>query len=718
MANIKNFGLVGVGSDVQFGKSGPRLINETGIFKFKKADGVTAEQAVFANITAEELAGKAGQIVSVDATGKLVMGVAIDTLAVKTDVDAAIEAEKDRAEAAELALTEAAAAEKLLRVAAEAAIAAAVVTEKERAEAAELALQRAIADLGTAVTGELQEALDAEVLRATEEDERIAGLVAAEKSRAIAAEEALAAAAVAETAVRVAAEKVIADALAAEVTRATDAEANLRADMSAEDAAIRAEMQAAIAGITWENPVNQMVATVAVMQAMTLAEGARVYVTAENKVFTVTKAGVAASEGVEAVAAEFDAGELMVQGAAFFDRATTVPYVFNGTDMVQFNGAAGLSAGLGLVMNGNTMDLDLASTGGLKFYPDALNPNNTVGLKLADLSLEVGTDGLKLSAALQAEIAKLRTDLTAEATAARAAELTLTTDLATEVGLARAAEAALATRMTAVEGKNTAQDVRLDDLEAKTGADSALLQAEVDFMEAALGLGEDGSLQLWANGNYFVAGVAAADGVEAVAPDSFKSAIEKIDAALKAMDVAYKAADVVVLANAKEYANSLDAAMLQYVGGQIVLVTEAIATAKAEAIAAAALDATAKANKALADSKIYTDSKISDQIGAANAARAVYAAFDGVDAVIGMVKGFVHRIKVYMTAAGATDSLVQVGTGGQGGVNGLLASTADVDSSVAGLYTVEVNEVFTEETAVTVFVGGAAAGKVVVEYLA
>lgn len=665
MANIKNFGLVGVGSDVQFGKSGPRLINETGIFKFKKADGIALADAHFANVTADELKSGVGKLVTVDAAGKLVMGTVIDELAVKTqvaaDIAAAVLAEEQRA------------------LAAEEVIADAVAAEKTRAEAAEAALQDAIEAIGETVSGDLSEAIAAEETRAKAEEARIEALVVAEKARAEAAELVLTNAVAAEKTRAEAAELVLTNALAAEVTRATAEEQDIRADFASADAAIRQEMQAAIAGLAWENPVDHMVADLDARDALTLVTGARIFVEADKTIYTKTADG-------------FDAGELMVEGAAFFDKETTVPYVFNGTDMVQFNGASGLTAGLGLILNGNTMDLDLSPEGGLKFYPDAGNPNNTVGLKLADSSLEVGTTGLQLSAALQTEITKLRTDLTADQGA-----------LAAEILRATGIEGGLETRLAAAELTIVDHTDRIVDLEAKTSADSGALQLELDKVEAAIGLNADGTLAPFTSINFI-----AAD-------DTFAAAVNKIDAALKAMDVAYKAADAVVLADAKEYADGLDAAMLEYVDGKIVLVTEAIANAKAEAIAAAALDATTKANQALADSKIYTDSKISDQIGAANAARAVYAAFDGVDAVIGMVKGFVHRIKVYMTAAGATDSLVQVGTST---VNNQLATTADVDSSVAGLYTIEVNEVFVTETELKVFVGGAAAGKVVVEYLA
>lgn len=37
MANVKNFGLVGVGGDVQFAKSGPRIIPSAGVFQLRNA---------------------------------------------------------------------------------------------------------------------------------------------------------------------------------------------------------------------------------------------------------------------------------------------------------------------------------------------------------------------------------------------------------------------------------------------------------------------------------------------------------------------------------------------------------------------------------------------------------------------------------------------------------------------------------------------------------
>jgi hypothetical protein len=51
MANIKNFGLVGVGSQVQFGKSGPQLINNSGVFAFRDAANANDANVTAGNLT-------------------------------------------------------------------------------------------------------------------------------------------------------------------------------------------------------------------------------------------------------------------------------------------------------------------------------------------------------------------------------------------------------------------------------------------------------------------------------------------------------------------------------------------------------------------------------------------------------------------------------------------------------------------------------------------
>lgn len=51
MANVKNFGLVGVGADLQLGKAGTRLINNAGTFNFKAANGTADAALTAAGIT-------------------------------------------------------------------------------------------------------------------------------------------------------------------------------------------------------------------------------------------------------------------------------------------------------------------------------------------------------------------------------------------------------------------------------------------------------------------------------------------------------------------------------------------------------------------------------------------------------------------------------------------------------------------------------------------
>lgn len=51
MANVKNFGLIGVGSELQFGKASSKLINNAGNFNFRAADGTTPVAISTAGIT-------------------------------------------------------------------------------------------------------------------------------------------------------------------------------------------------------------------------------------------------------------------------------------------------------------------------------------------------------------------------------------------------------------------------------------------------------------------------------------------------------------------------------------------------------------------------------------------------------------------------------------------------------------------------------------------
>lgn len=73
MANVKNFGLVGVGSDLQFGKAGTRIVNNTGVFNFKAADGATDAALLASGITssAGNVTLTTGNLVLSETTGTI-----------------------------------------------------------------------------------------------------------------------------------------------------------------------------------------------------------------------------------------------------------------------------------------------------------------------------------------------------------------------------------------------------------------------------------------------------------------------------------------------------------------------------------------------------------------------------------------------------------------------------------------------------------------------
>lgn len=652
MANIKNFGLVGVADDVQFGKAGPRLINDTNVFTFKNAAGSAAAPINAGVATVSGL--------TVGATGVVSMG------ANKVTNVAAGVADTDAVNFKQMS--------DALNVAG--ANVAALQTEINKIEAS----------VGLAANGDVISFTSEAAAGAFTFKEAIERV---DQARAV-------------------------DALLRQTM-----DTQIQQEFAAADAILATKIQTAIAGISWKNPVKQMVADATARDAVTgVVAGDRVYVAADHKVYTY-------------VSSSYDAGVSMTTGDAFFDKSSTVPYVFNGTSMVQFNGAAGLTGGLGLVLTGNNLDLDLATNGGLRFYPDGDNPNNTVGLRLDGASLEVGASGLKVGQATLDLISATSSAVAAEATRAGIAEAAIQAELdATQIAAGLSTAGAYVAETTAhyindatsLKGADLLLDGAIktvaDALAALGSGSITALQTEVNFVEAAVGLDADGKFVKFAGTNFLDAAT------------SVVSSISALDVALKAVDVAYKAADLVLqgnidaevtrakaaevqtLVDAKAYAKGLDDAMLAYVDGKVTLLQAAIATA----VGTAAADATSKANKALADAKAYADTLVS--AGVQNAARAIYMAFDatqGSEVTIGVIAGFVHRIKVYVTAAATTDSSVEIGVTD---AHSELASTGDIDSSTVGLYNLEVNHVYATATELKVFMANGAKGTVVIEYLA
>lgn len=119
----------------------------------------------------------------------------------------------------------------------------------------------------------------------------------------------------------------------------------LAAPSAANDAATKAYVDNAVVGLTWEAPVDSIVTEL----PGTATTGDRVYHSTDNKIYTATATNT------------WDAGETLVEGAAFFDTSSETGYVGDGNGAVQFTGGGQLTAGRGLVKSGNVLDINLGA---------------------------------------------------------------------------------------------------------------------------------------------------------------------------------------------------------------------------------------------------------------------------------------------------------------------------------------------------------------------
>lgn len=124
------------------------------------------------------------------------------------------------------------------------------------------------------------------------------------------------------------------------------------APTASNDAATKSYVDSLVSGLTWEAPVVGVVADTTARDALTgLNVGDRVAVEADDKIYTVT----------DDSPLTFDAGVVLNDGEAFFDKSAETGYVFNGTALTQFTGGGQLTAGIGLVKTGNVLDVKLGA---------------------------------------------------------------------------------------------------------------------------------------------------------------------------------------------------------------------------------------------------------------------------------------------------------------------------------------------------------------------
>ena len=171
----------------------------------------------------------------------------------------------------------------------------------------------------------------------------------------------------------------------------------LAAPTNAGDATTKAYVDNLVAGLTWEAPVVAIVADTTARDALTPTAGDRVYVTADNKIYTYTTS--------------WDAGEVVADGGAFFNSATDTGYVYNGTALVPFTGGGSLVAGNGLVMNSNQIDVNFGA--GITMLP-----SDEVGIHISNytgsaLGFALAADGSRVAsdaAAVSGDLLKLFLD--------------------------------------------------------------------------------------------------------------------------------------------------------------------------------------------------------------------------------------------------------------------------------------------------------------------
>jgi hypothetical protein len=436
---------------------------------FAGTNNLDAATTVIGALTALDNAGKA----TADAATAAVAAEKVRAEAVEAGLAADIVTATEAAAAADLVLTEAVAAEKARAEAAEVVLTDAIAAEKARAEAAEAALAASIVTAGEGVATEKARAEAAEAA--------LAASVTAEATRATDAETALSDRVTTEVADRTAADQALADALALELDLRFAGDTTLQANIDAEaaaraaaDAALSAKLDDKLAGLTWENAVDKVVADITLVDLVGVADGTRIVDTATHTIFTVTGEAL-------------DAGEVLVEGAAFFDKETDVPYVFNGTALTQFNGAGSINAGTGLVKDGNTLSI-VSTSGTITVTEDSIDvaqavldsitnvASNLAGEILVARSNEAGLSDriddeiAAREAADTAMTASYEAAVLAEKTRAEAAEVALAASIvtagegvATEKARAEAAELVLTDAIAAEKARAEAAELVLTD---------------------------------------------------------------------------------------------------------------------------------------------------------------------------------------------------------------------------------------------------------------
>jgi len=155
---------------------------------------------------------------------------------------------------------------------------------------------------------------------------------------------------------------------------------NLSNGTSANDGINLSQLQSAVTGITWRDPVDEAEVDSANITG-TVVSGYRILVNGsgandfsghDNEIATRN----AADDGWDF--------ESPVDNWSVFEKENDQAFTYNGTSWIQFTGAGQINAGNGLTKSGNTLDVGESATGGINVNADDLSVN------VDNVTLEIG----------------------------------------------------------------------------------------------------------------------------------------------------------------------------------------------------------------------------------------------------------------------------------------------------------------------------------------
>jgi len=165
---------------------------------------------------------------------------------------------------------------------------------------------------------------------------------------------------------------------------------NVADGVDANDAVNKSQLDGIATGISWQEPCKYKGDHDA-HNGWSLVVGDRVLDDTDNKIYTVT---AGSGDGDEVT---WDAGTSPDANWALFIKSDESGWTYDAdtTTWVQFTGAGQINAGTGLSKSGNTLNVNILSTGGLQVTGS--DPNDAVGIKLDGATLALSSSGVKIA---------------------------------------------------------------------------------------------------------------------------------------------------------------------------------------------------------------------------------------------------------------------------------------------------------------------------------